>query len=526
MSPQWETVTSERRVLAVARTVTSLNRLLEVLVVFGDDPRVGVEFVVSSGSRFGAEVPAVLRRLGARIVDWDDAVATTYDLILSASEHDDLHELQGPLVLLPHGAGFQKHSPHNVAGTRERAGLTTRALWHDDRRVPSLVVVSHRNQRRLLPEFADRILVAGDPAMDALIQLAGHREELRRQFGLQPGQRLVTVTSTWGPRSLLGRWPTLPPQLLAELPLDEFRVAAVLHPNVWAEHGGWQIRNWLRTALASGLILVPPTGPWQSALAAAECVIGDHGSLSAYATGLGTPLILGAFGAEEVPRDTAMWQLGRTAPRLDGHLSLADQIRAALSSVDINRGLAAEVFEREGQSLDILQREFFEMLGLAPVHRPRAAVPEVWDARPPNIRAFQVEVADDGSALRVERFPAELDEFARPGAARRLVAYGNAEEAILQRAAAIVAPDATDGSWASATLDRYPGCRLVVAPKNPTSAALTARHGRTAYSMTYRGIDGVVAAAIWLYLRAEGFERTEVTATVGDAAGSVEVTSH
>ncbi|TDD57670.1 hypothetical protein E1263_22510 [Kribbella antibiotica] len=527
MSGRWETLTAERRVLAVARTVTSLNRLLEVLVVFADDDRIAVEFVVSAGSRFGAEVPGVLQRIGARIVTWDTAVATDYDLILSASDHEDLHELGGPLVLLPHGAGFQKYSPHNEADVRERAGLRSGALWRDRKRVPELLVVAHDNQKSLVPGFADRVLVAGDPVMDNLIQLSSRRAELREQLGIGPSQSLVTLTSTWGPASLLGRWPKLPAQLLAELPYDEYRVAAVLHPNIWAAHSSWQIHQWLRTAVASGLILVPPTGPWQSVLAAASCVVGDHGSLSAYSSGLATPLVLGAFGEEEVPRGTAMWRLGGSVPRLDGYESLADQIRSTMGKPEqqLLKSLAEDVFARQGQALSILQRELFRVLELSPVHRPQALEAQALGADPVDTAAFHVEISD-GPVLRVERFPADLAVFGRPRGVRHLVAYDDADVVLLQSATAIVARIPPEPSWAAATLDRFPGCKVVVEPTAPNAALLTVRESpeHTAYVAQFQGIELLATASVWLYCRVRGSETGRTAVLFANESGFVDFT--
>ena len=63
-------------------------------------------------------------------------------------------------------------------------------------------------------------------------------------------QKLILVTSTWGPGSLLGQAPGLLPGLLAELPASRYRVAASLHPDAWHWHGPWQVRAWLPTACA------------------------------------------------------------------------------------------------------------------------------------------------------------------------------------------------------------------------------------------------------------------------------------
>lgn len=282
----------------MARTVTSLNRVLDVLPAVADDPRLHVWFTVDEGSQFSIGVAERIRAMGARIVPWDEAITTTFDLIVAASDNSDLHRLMGPLFLIPHGAGYQKYSPNSEAGVgiaRELSGLASTALWHDGRPIPARIGLSHDNQFTYLEtaaaELVDRAVVIGDPCLDRLMQLDRDRDRLRQSMGLRPGQSLVVVTSTWGSESALGKWPSLPTDLVAELPHDEFRVAAIMHPSVWAYHGSWQVRHWLRRARAAGLILVPPTGPWQAVLAASDCVVGDHGSLSAYTAGLRRPLL-------------------------------------------------------------------------------------------------------------------------------------------------------------------------------------------------------------------------------------------
>lgn len=72
-------------------------------------------------------------------------------------------------------------------------------------------------------------------------------------------------------------------RLTSELPIDEYRTAAVLHPNIWAGHGPGQVRLWLDRARRAGLALVDPLAGWRQALIAADLVIGDFGSVSYYA---------------------------------------------------------------------------------------------------------------------------------------------------------------------------------------------------------------------------------------------------
>ncbi|CAD5916514.1 protein of unknown function [Streptomyces sp. KY75] len=141
----------------------------------------------------------------------------------------------------------------------------------------------------------------GDPCYDELLGSADRVASYRRALGVPGRHRLVVLSSTWGPTSLIGQGPGLAARVLAALPYDEFRVAAIVHPNVWSEHGSWQIRDLLAPALDAGLMLVLHIHAWRSALVAADVVVGDHGSVTLYGAALGKPVLLGAYGSEAVP---------------------------------------------------------------------------------------------------------------------------------------------------------------------------------------------------------------------------------
>src|SRR5262249_36459734 len=139
-----------------------------------------------------------------------------------------------------------------------------------------------------------------------------YRDALR----LPAGQRLIVVSSTWGPRSLLGRRWDLLPRLLAELPREQYRIMALLHPNAWFGHGTRQIRAWLTDCLRTGLSLLPPEADWRAVLAAADCVIGDHGSIILYGAAAGLPVLSAEFPATDVAPDSAMAELATSAPKI------------------------------------------------------------------------------------------------------------------------------------------------------------------------------------------------------------------
>jgi hypothetical protein len=124
------------------------------------------------------------------------------------------------------------------------------------------------------------------------------------------------VSSTWGAQSLFNQYETLLPRLLTELPRDSYRVIAVLHPNIQVEHGRFQIDLWLDECRRMGLRVVEPQDDWQAAVIAADWVIGDHGSVTPYATLATAPVLLATFPGAAVALGSPPAALAQVAPRL------------------------------------------------------------------------------------------------------------------------------------------------------------------------------------------------------------------
>ncbi|WP_280232558.1 hypothetical protein [Nocardia cyriacigeorgica] len=484
----------------MARTPTALDRVLDVLPALAGDLRIEVWFTIDEGSEFSVGLAEQVRALGARIVSWDEATRTDFQLIVAASDNSDLHALSGPLFLIPHGAGFQKYSPHSTPdGVRTLSGFAASALWHEGRPIPARIGLSHENQLGHIadaaPGLVDRAAVIGDPCLDRLTLLARDRDRCKRSLGLRREQSLIVMTSTWGAHSTMGRWPSLPAELIAQLPYDEYRVAAVLHPNIWTYHGSWQVRHWLARARAAGLILVTPTEPWKAVLAAADCVIGDHGSLSAYSTGLRRPLLLAAFGAAEVPPGTSMSELGEQIPRLVRDRPLATQIRTAIETVDhalLDR-LAEQVFAHRGRAQDRLRAVMYELLDLTPPPWPSMVPPTPTEPLPSTTPgAFRVAVEFDDSdgrhtALALRRYPAILDNPAEREDGNHLVVASNEpDERLAQNAAIVVACHPMDGDaardWAATTLSELPGCRIAATASDAGTLFALLRDGRSMHA--------------------------------------------
>ncbi|MBL1091042.1 hypothetical protein JK360_16820 [Streptomyces sp. 9-7] len=329
---QWSTVQDCKQVLVIAHTVTYAQRLREVFSLLEADLRVQVVFTAAPHA-FGEGVSHYLRGLGIATVPWEQARGREFDLALAAGSRG-VHEVRAPLVRLSHGAGHIKllRNPGALEPGEERPpGMMSRQhLMHEGRLVPAAVVYSHERDvetlARSCPEALAVAHVAGDPCYDRIVCSTPHREAYRRALGVAKGQRLVVVTSTWGPTSNFGRLEALLPQLLSELPSAEYRVAMLVHPNVWAGHGDWQVRSWLAACRGRGIAVVPPEADWQAPLIAADWVIGDHGSLTAYATLTEAPLLLTPGPQREIAVQSPAAHLAAVAPVVSPLYSLREQL--------------------------------------------------------------------------------------------------------------------------------------------------------------------------------------------------------
>lgn len=471
---RWETIHPERTVLAAARTFTSAVRLLDVLSVFRADFRVQTLFTVDSGSAFSRGAAETLREAGALMLPWAEAAQRDVDLLLTASENVDIERVNAPIIVLPHGIGFHKRVPDSegpgtrLSGVVPAGRLCDKRLW---------MVVSHPSQREQLkadyPDAASRCLVAGDLTYERMVASLSLREDYRAALGVGTGQRLIVVTSTWGEGGLFGCLRNLPARLLSELPADEYRVALVLHPNIWSWHGEYQVeRLWLDDAMDAGLLLIPPAAGWQPVLAAADLVIGDQGSVTLYAAALDRPVLLAATGGTTVVPESPPDRLAEFAPSLDPGRSLREQVEAGIARHrgGMFGGLATEMFSPAIDPAGSLRELFYDRMGLAPPGaRPFT---RMYPPPAPSVRDVRSHVVHSRVAsirsVEVMRFPAAAGGPAKPYPMdyRHLCADhadpdrdlpGNASVVVRR----LVSGGGDAGAWVSAALERYPGALMV-----------------------------------------------------------------
>ncbi|MFJ3901056.1 hypothetical protein [Streptomyces sp. NPDC090025] len=379
---QWLTLTGCRKVLVVVHTEVYAGRLRDVLPLLASDLRVQVAFTVAPHA-FNGGTRRALRDVGEVVLPWEEAVGTEFDLALAAGAQGT-EQLRAPLVRLPHGAGHIKLSRVADARTpgdpRAVGGMGRAYLTWNGRVVPAAYAVAHEEDRALLrqscPEALPITEVVGDAVHDRIAASLPLRERYRHALGLRPGERLVLVSSTWGLGSAFNRLDALLPRLLAELPGRDYRIAVLVHPNVWSGHGDWQVRAWLGALRHRGITLVSPGVDWRPLLVAADWVIGDHGSVTLYATMTPAAILLARFPEEDVNAASPGAELARVAPALSPFHPLAEQLAyaAAERPAEAYARVASRISSEPGRFNANMRRLLYRVLRLGePAYAPATA---------------------------------------------------------------------------------------------------------------------------------------------------------
>ncbi|MEV6845512.1 hypothetical protein [Actinoplanes sp. NPDC051411] len=370
-SKRWISRPDCRTILIAAHTMVSCQRLLDIVDLIESDDRVQTVFTVAPDV-FNAGLTGYLQRLGALVIPWQQAIHESFDLAIAAA-HGGLNELHAPVMLVAHGAGharvFGSHPPTVY-------GLDSPRLIRDGRVIASALMLSHEHERDVLarqcPDALPVATVAGDPCFDRLTDSLAMRPAYRRALGITDHQRLVVVSSTWGKDGLFGGAPQLLRTLMAQL--SGLRAALLLHPAILGAHGSRQVGAWLRPCLDAGLILADPAEDWRPYIAAADHLIGDRGSVTAYGAAVGLPVLCFQTRGDGQAADGSPQSIVLdTAARLDVTRPLGPQLSAA-TPVD-HRRVAAAITSRPGKSARLLRRAIYRLLGLPERRGSWAAAP-------------------------------------------------------------------------------------------------------------------------------------------------------
>ncbi|MFE7617675.1 translation initiation factor 2 [Streptomyces sp. NPDC057496] len=530
--------------LLAARSAVALYRLLDVLPALAGDDRITRLFTLVPGSEFDVDALSVIDAVGGRTIPWDDACRRTYDLVLAASPKGELGLLRGSHVLLPHGAGFNK-SIATEGSADSASGLDPEFLMPAENAPPTaLHALAHPDQVARLaaasPRAADRAKVVGDPTLERVLASLSLRDRYRTALGTG-ARKLIVLTSTWGPESLLHRRPGLPAELTAHLPHDEYQLALIVHPNEHSLLGNHELAERLSPALDAGMVLARPHEEWASVLIAADALVTDHGSTALYfCAARDRPVVNVHRGGTELIPGSPMDELLSQVPELGP----AETVREMLEAYRPGTGswAARAAFAGRGEALGLLRTELYAILGLTPpAHRvpPRLLPSPAPASRTP--AAFDVRAEISTDSVRIDRRPAGTG----PPGHHLAVEHGAAGERFARSAGLLYRrpgpPSSTPqdmawsaAGWARHALSEYPGCRSAAAVVSPDLCVLAVRGDERVHAVRVepRYADGRIirvdpAAALsavhaWRSTRqGEPLGPTVLTCVIGDHAHRV-----
>ena len=335
---EWRTVSVRKTVLVLVHTAVYGRRLQDILALLESDLRIEIVFTVAPHA-FNSGVAEFLSGLGATVLPWSEAVRMPFDLALAAGSQG-MEQVRAPLLRVSHGAGHlslaRVREGEPADGPREPGGITGRAyLTWQGAVVPRAIALPHRDDLRALarwcPEAVPAAEVVGDPTYDRIAASLPFRASYREALRVGADEHLVLTTSTWGGRSAFSRLDALLPRLLTELPRRRYRVALLVHPNVWSLHGHFQVRSWLADCRRAGVVVLPPEADWRAALIASDSVIGDYSSVTLYASMTGTPIVLARYPYQDANPVSPGVDMALAAPALSPTRPLAEQLAYAAS---------------------------------------------------------------------------------------------------------------------------------------------------------------------------------------------------
>ncbi|MEU6349750.1 hypothetical protein ABZ896_10535 [Streptomyces sp. NPDC047072] len=454
----------------------------------------GIEkyLTVNPGSVFAAGLHEYLVRVvGAQhLLTWEEATRRPFQLAVACAVHPSMGRLDAPLMVMPHGAGYNRLVSQSTGDAVSPAGLSRRELVHRGKVIPAVIGLSHPDQLprlgRSCPEAVPRAQTIGDWCYQRLRDSECRRDQYRAVLGVADGRRLVVIHSTWSEHSLLGRHPRLPLDLMTALPADEFAVAAVFHPNVWARHSWAAVLERLREPMDAGLMVIPPQEGWRAAVVASDWVIGDHGSTTFYSAAADRLTLLATTGIEELDPDSPAAAFGRTAPGLDPEGDLYEQLlraerdHAPHALRPVVDSQLADV-EKSGELTQQRMYEFLEHHGVTPPRRPPPPMPvpdpEPERTRPPTAYEVTGTVADDG-AVEVRRWPMvaghhEEDRGFYAVAAESPHALWYHAADVVARTVPVAVPSPSE--WCLREVPKRPGAAVLVARIDAASAVVWLR---------------------------------------------------
>ncbi|WP_018655938.1 hypothetical protein [Actinomadura flavalba] len=366
LAPWWtaacgvQTYPVRRVVLVVVHSVAAGERLIAAVRAVEGVAGVQVVFTRPPGPP-DDRVAEFLAAADALTTPWDRAARERFDLVVAAGPAG-VGPLPGALLLLPEVSPDGEVVDHH--GRRCVRALGDLLRGREGRDDVVVVGLPHGGAvsrlERAAPDVGRCAVVVGDPVYDALLGAIVERDGHRERQGVRLGRRLGVVLSSRGSGSLLGRSPALLERIAAESAVSGDRWVCYVHPDVWVRHGRRQVLAWTGAEARERVRFLPLGQGWQGPVAAADFVIGDQGTATAYAAAAGRPVSL-ARPAPAAGRGSLAEAVGRYAAILDPAAPLRAQLdRAARPSAPVAR----RVTSVPGRSAGVLRMVCLCLLGI------------------------------------------------------------------------------------------------------------------------------------------------------------------
>lgn len=238
------------------------------------------------------------------LVSYRYAMLYPWDLIFFA-DVTDAHKqfsFSAKKIRIEHGlpAGKVGYDGHGVHFNKTLLGFDSKVAYKAIMTpvAPTKTQTAHLEMANPLEYFVE----SGCLRMDQLLEDNQNRDEIKENFGFDSKKKVVFITSSWGPLSLVQTWGEDFYSQLQGL-TDKYQFIISAHPHNYSRlyKKGFNCDLLFSRLQSQGMTIIDPLQDWVPYLACADILITDYTSLSLYFVPLLRPII-----CMKIPEDFAI----------------------------------------------------------------------------------------------------------------------------------------------------------------------------------------------------------------------------